>query len=112
MYFIRYEDLATDNRKALVESFKFIFGVESIEGTCIEKRMDDILGGGKAGFIYKPRSGKINLNSNQKYYSPEQLTYVLKMCKEYINFFGYAKVEGKENPFSFFDYENMTDSDV
>lgn len=71
MYFIRYEDLATDNRKALVESFKFIFGVESIEGTYLEKRMDDILSGGKAGFIYKPRSGKINLNTNQKYYNPE-----------------------------------------
>jgi hypothetical protein len=46
-------------------------GVESIEGLYIEKRIDDILSGEKAGIVYKPRSGKINLNSNEKYYSPE-----------------------------------------
>lgn len=62
--------------------------------------------------VYKPRSGRINLNTNEKFYTPEQKAYVLKICKEYINYFGYAKVEGKENPFAFFDYQNMTETDI
>jgi len=64
--------------------------VESLDGLYIKQRIDNTLDNGKSGFVYKPRSGKLNLNTNEKYFSPEQKAYVLKSCKEYINFFGYA----------------------
>lgn len=107
MFFLRYEDLATDTKKAMYDSFNFIMGVESIEGTYLEKRVNDVLENKDAGMIYKPRSGKINLNTNQKYYNDEMRAYVMKNCKEYINFFGYTKIEGIENKFGFFEYDNM-----
>lgn len=62
--------------------------------------------------IYKPRSGKINLNTNQKYYNDEMRAFVMKHCREYINFFGYTKVPGVENKFGFFEYENMKDDEI
>jgi len=95
-----------------VQSFRFLLGMETIEGTYIEKRIDDVLGSKGAGFVYKPRSGGINLNSNQRYYTPEMRNYVLKMCKEYINFFGYTKLEGVDNQFGFFEYENLKEEEI
>ncbi len=62
--------------------------------------------------IYKPRSGKINLNTNQKYYNDEMRSFVMKNCREYINFFGYTKIEGVENKFDFFTYDNMKEEEI
>ena len=36
----------------------------------------------------------------------------MRICKEYINFFGYSKIEGKENPFGFFEYDNLKESEI
>ena len=63
--------------------------------------------GKDAGVIYKPRSGKINLNTNQHYYNAEMRAFVMRTCKDYLHFFGYTKVEGVENPFAFFEYEGL-----
>ena len=64
VFFIRYEDLVMHKPKAITDSFRFILGQDSLEGLYIEKRINDILQKENAGFIYKPRSGKINMNSN------------------------------------------------
>lgn len=60
----------------------------------------------------EPRLGKINLNANEKFYTEEQKAYVLRTCKEYINFFGYAKCEGRTDPHAFFDYHNLNQSEL
>ena len=33
-------------------------------------------------------------------------------CRDLLNFFGYSKVEGKKNPFGFFEYEDLSDDEV
>ena len=53
------------------------------------------------------------MNSNQKYYSPEQLEYVRTTCREYINFLGYSKAPGQDNnPTGFFEYDDLTDAEL
>ncbi len=112
VYFLRYEDLCLNQRVTLHEAFSFTLGVESIEGLFIEKRIDDVMSRKDAGFVYKPRSGRVNLNTNQKFFSEEMKNIVLKSCREYINFFGYTEVEGKENQFGFFKYDNVSDEEI
>ena len=111
-YFIKYEDLAVNTKPTLKEAFSYIMGVENIEGTYIEKRIEDVLNGSNAGFIYKPRSGKINLNTNEKYFSEAQKKYVLRACRELLNYFGYTKIEGVENKFAFFEFDNLSEEEV
>jgi len=52
------------------------------------------------------------MNSNQKFYSEEMKNYVMKTCREYINFFGYSKIEGKENPTAYFEYPALSDDEI
>jgi hypothetical protein len=52
--------------------FEFCFGVESIEGTYLEKRLKKVLDmGSSATMAYKPR--KAGMNKNLDLYSPELL---------------------------------------
>lgn len=40
--FVRYEDLVRDPRSCLVDVMKFALGVDSIEGTIVEKRIEEV----------------------------------------------------------------------
>jgi hypothetical protein len=49
---------------------KFILGMDSIEGTVLEQRIEDVVSMGSASTqIYKPRSG--GSNKNLMNYTPE-----------------------------------------
>lgn len=68
VYFLRFEDLICNREDTIKEVFKFTLGVKSIEGTFIEKRISDVVGGKeKVTQLYKPRSGQIN--SNLRYFN-------------------------------------------
>ena len=43
IYFLRYEDLTDDPLPNLIEAFKFILGVDSIEGTNVERRIKEVV---------------------------------------------------------------------
>jgi len=43
IYFARFEDLITNPKKTLSELFSFMLKVDSIEGTVIEKRIEDVV---------------------------------------------------------------------
>ena len=45
-YFIRYEDMVLNPEPVLLELFAFLFAVDSIEGTLIEKRIKDYVAKG------------------------------------------------------------------
>jgi len=47
IYFFRFEDVLQNPREELQNLFKFILGLESLEGTVIERRIDDVLNIGK-----------------------------------------------------------------
>lgn len=49
LYIFRYEDLVNDPEPALKECFKFLLNVTSIEGTVVEKRIQDICANGFGG---------------------------------------------------------------
>ena len=70
IYFFRFEDVMANPRTELKNLMKFILGMESIEGTVIEQRIEDVLGLGSASNqAYKPRSG--GSNKNLQNYTPE-----------------------------------------
>ena len=104
--FVRYEDLALDSESSMKEVMQFMLGVKSIEGTYIEKRISTNLKEMSSGQVYAPRSGKVN--GNLKYFNKEQYEYVKKECRDFILFFGYAKVLGQNNPNAFFEYSDLT----
>ena len=44
IYFFRFEDVMRDPRGELINIFKFMLGMESLEGTVIERRIEEVLG--------------------------------------------------------------------
>ena len=56
VYFFRFEDVLTEPKRVLTELFTFILGVESIEGTVMEQRIEEVIAmGNKKNTAYKPR---------------------------------------------------------
>lgn len=43
VYFFRFEDILEKPEEELKQLFKFILGMESIEGTVIERRIKDVM---------------------------------------------------------------------
>ena len=104
IYFFRYEDVLANPRQELQSLMKFILGMDSIEGTVIEQRIEDVLAMGKASSqVYKPRSG--GSNKNMQNYTAEQIEYQKSVNEELIHFFGYCKDDSiKDNLTPFVDY--------
>ena len=73
-YYMRYEDLRNNPIPALIELFKFLLDVTTIEGTVVEKRIHDIArSGNRTKAIYKLKSSSTNLSRNVFMYSEEQI---------------------------------------
>ena len=99
---MRYEDLLIDPFPVLRDSFKFCLNIEDLEGTFIEKRIQEVLitQGKRAGISYKPRNGQFG--NNTTYYSNDQIEYIKKIAEQYLYYFGY--VEMKDNVTSFYKF--------
>lgn len=46
VYFIRFEDLTSNPKETLSDVFSYFLDVDSIEGTIIEKRIEEIISPG------------------------------------------------------------------
>ena len=59
-YYLRYEDLCTKPTEILKELFCYLLNVTSIEGTVIEKRIDDLMDAQSVGksSVYKLKQGQ------------------------------------------------------
>lgn len=91
VYFFRYEDLISDPYNVLREIFEFMLGMDSMEGTFIEKRIRNRLENTKPSkAIYTPRSGGVIKSMHQ--FTDKQIDMVLKGSSHYINYFGYANL--------------------
>ena len=63
VYFFRFEDVLLNPKEELTKLFKYILAMDTLEGTVIERRIDDVLKmDKKTTMAYKPRSGGINNN--------------------------------------------------
>ena len=93
------------------EIFKFLLGMESIEGTVAEKRIKELIteNNEKSG-IYKPRSGKVNCNMH--WYSKDEIEFVNKEFRTINFYFGYAQIPGAEkNPMACVEYPDTTEEE-
>ena len=69
-----------------------MLGMDSIEGTVLEKRIDEVLSmGAEKNRVYKPRLG--GSNKNLKNFTREQIAYCKQVNEELFHVFGYAKDE-------------------
>lgn len=101
VYFVRYEDLSYDRVKTLRETFEFMFGEETIEGTYLEKRII-LMSETGTNSGYKPRSGGV-FNKNASLYSQEQREFIQVHCQDLLNFFEYTKTASEQNQFGIFE---------
>ena len=90
-------------RKELTELMKFILGMDTLEGTVIEQRIEDVLSMDKTSTqVYKPRSG--GSNKNIMNYTPEQIEFQKSFNEYLIHYFGYAADGKPDNNTPYFDY--------
>ena len=77
------------------EVLAFLLGVLSIEGTVVEKRIEEVCSAGFAAQeVYKLKSTRMNLSRNEHMYRPEQLERINSILSDYNHFCGYAQKEG------------------
>ena len=85
---------------------KFILDLDTLEGTNMERRIQDIAND-KLGKTYntKPTTGKFNVHYAK--FTAEQIAYVQEVMADYIHFFGYyvAPQGTTPNPTGVFDYK-------
>jgi len=56
VYFFRFEDILENQEEELRKLFKFILGMDNIDETVIERRIQDVMAmGSKRNQTYKPR---------------------------------------------------------
>lgn len=69
-FVVRYEDLKSDPVPILKDLFKFMFDVQSIEGTVLEKRINEKCGlKNQPKALYKFKKSSNGFNSNSHLYN-------------------------------------------
>ena len=80
-----------------------MLGLESLEGTVIEHRIDEVMKwSASRNQSYRPRQGGVN--KNLKNFLPEQLEYMQDLNEELFHTFGYVKHENNDTETQFVDY--------
>ena len=70
IYFFRFEDVIANPTEELTNLYKFILGMESLKGTVIEKKIEEVVNmNPRKNQAYKPRTG--GANKNLKSYKQE-----------------------------------------
>ena len=92
IYFFRFEDLLIDPEPVLKDMFKYILGVDNVDNSVIEKRIQETISTGK-NFIYKPRNAGGGFHKCVDKISSEQMEFMMHTLEPFMFFFGYAKDE-------------------
>ena len=92
-YIIRYEDLLVNPQPVLIELFRFLLDVPSIEGTVVEKRIKEVSNNGpESKEVYALKNKEQTLNKNRHMYSDELLKEVGDILKEFNIYYGYSNL--------------------
>ena len=107
MLFIRFEDLVMNPEPELYNMMSFLLGVRDLSGTNAERRIKEVLAmDQRATQTYSLKDSTKRNNGNAHRYTPEQLAWVGENLKEWLYFFGYAKVpQDPDNNTGFFEYD-------
>lgn len=110
MHFLRYEDLVTQPRETLTSLLEFLFKAESLEGTNLQRRMDDVLSQDpRALQVYALKDGgKVRMNKSMHLIQKKQLDLFKQKAKNCLHFFDYAEREG--NTTGFYNLEDSSDA--
>ena len=92
------------------EILRFSFGRESIEGTVLKKRLEQLVANQGGAVVYKPKN--VGYNKNLHKYSPEILEYIKQVLRPLLIYFGYVKVEGIENQYGFIDIGKLSGEEM
>ena len=75
IYFFRFEDVIANPRKELCDLMQFVLGLESIEGTVIEHRINEVLNWDPSkNQGYTPRT-KGKRSDKTQYFTDEMIEY-------------------------------------
>ena len=105
--FIRFEDLVLDPEPQLYNMMSFLLGKRDLSGTNAERRIKEVLAmGSGATQVYSLKESTKRLNANVHRYTDDQLAFISEHCKEWLHFFGYAKLpQDSQNMTGFFEYD-------
>ena len=110
IYFVRYEDLLVDPKPVLEGLLSFMFEVEDIKGTVLEKRIHDSCAKGtESKSVYKLKSTSKNVNKNIDKYAPEDLDKWKKQLRDFLYYFGYVNHPTEEHHTPIFEYGDGLD---
>ena len=71
-YVVRFEDLRTNPEAVMMDAMRFLFDVDSIEGTILEERIRKYCKSGvQKKAVYKLKSTSSNLSRNAHMYTEE-----------------------------------------
>ena len=66
--------------------------------------------GSNATQVYSLKESTKRLNANAHRYTDDQLAFISEQCKEWLHFFGYAKLpQDCENMTGFFEYDGSNE---
>ena len=111
-YFTRYEDMTNNSTLIMTEVFKFILGTPTLQGTVLEKRINDVTSQGFAKQAVYTLKSTVTLNKCIHLYTEEQLTFIKTELKEFMYYFGYVDIGQEDNLTPFFKYDDQNDKDV
>ena len=91
--FVRFEDLVMNPEPELYKMMKFILGVSDIAGMNAERRVKEVLAQGAGATVtYTLKDTTRKYNGNASMYTEEQRAWVKDHFKEFLHYFGYAKL--------------------
>ncbi|CDW71074.1 fbox domain containing protein [Stylonychia lemnae] len=103
-YYVRYEDLLVKPQETLEELFKYMLGVENIEGTLIQQQIvKAVKKMNKGKTIYKIQ--QIGINKHRKKFNDDMIDWVAKELHWFNHYFGYTKSNDDENSFDILQYD-------
>ena len=84
---------------------QFVLGLESIEGTVIEHRINEVLNWDPSkNQGYTPRTKGKRKNDKTQYFTDEMIEYSTTLNENMNYIFGYAKDDREDNTTPFIDY--------
>ena len=85
-YFVRYEDLLQNPTPILMDVFKIVLGVNSLEGTIIERRIEEV-----SARVQQAQKAKASVANSADLFDSDQLQLLKNDMSEYLDFFKYKQ---------------------
>ena len=91
--FVRFEDLVANPEPELMKIMQFLLNEKDIRGSNAERRVKDVLAMGRSATVtYALKDTTTKFDGNKSKYSESQIAWIKEEFKEFMHFFGYAKV--------------------